>query len=150
MSWQGLAQNEQKCQFRAKFGRFLAKTTFRLNVKTAVPNRPNLAQNWHFCSFWARPCRLIWCPVGGLVGGCGAQAVSCKTPIYFICIIKVFTNPCYDCTGTAIPGCQRGFRLALNPTTQRSGGPCPQQQMLVSSFNILNNFSLGSCHISHI
>ena len=29
-------------------------------------------------------CRLIWCPVGGLVGGCGARAVSCKTPIYFI------------------------------------------------------------------
>ena len=27
--------------------------------------------------------RLIWCDVGGLVGGCGAQAVSRKTPIYF-------------------------------------------------------------------
>ena len=27
---------------------------------------------------------LIWCPVGGLVGGCGARAVSRKTPIYFI------------------------------------------------------------------
>ena len=37
-----------------------------------------------FCSFWARPCRLIWCPVGGSVGSCGARAVSCKTPIYFI------------------------------------------------------------------
>ena len=46
--------------------------------------RPNLAQKWHFWSFWARPCRLIWCPVGGLVGGCGARAVSRKTPIYFI------------------------------------------------------------------
>ena len=29
---------------------------------------------------FARPCRLIWCPVGG----CGARAVSRKTPIYFI------------------------------------------------------------------
>ena len=29
-------------------------------------------------------CRLIWCPVGGLAGGCGARAVSRKTPIYFI------------------------------------------------------------------
>ena len=29
----------------------------------------------------------IQCPVGGLVGGCGARAVSRKTPIYFICII---------------------------------------------------------------
>ena len=28
--------------------------------------------------------RLIWCPIGGLVGGCGARAVSRKTPIYFI------------------------------------------------------------------
>ena len=43
-----------------------------------------MAQNWHFCSFWARLCWLIWCPVGGLVGGCGARAVSRTTPIYFI------------------------------------------------------------------
>ena len=43
-------------------------------------------QSWvgNFCSFWERPCRLIWCPVGGLIGGCGARAVSRKTPIYFI------------------------------------------------------------------
>ena len=46
--------------------------------------RPNLAQNWHFWSIWARSCRLIQCPVGGSVGGCGARAVSRKTPIYFI------------------------------------------------------------------
>ena len=32
--------------------------------------------------------RLIWCPVGGLVGGCGARAVSRKTPIYFMIIIR--------------------------------------------------------------
>ena len=43
-----------------------------------------MARNWHFWSFWARPCRLIWCPVGGLVGGCGARAVSRKTLIYFM------------------------------------------------------------------
>ena len=42
------------------------------------------ARNWHFWSFWAWPCRLIWCPIGGLVGGCGARAVSRKTPIYFV------------------------------------------------------------------
>ena len=29
-------------------------------------------------------CWLIRCPVGGLAGGCGAWAVSRKTPIYFI------------------------------------------------------------------
>ena len=46
--------------------------------------RPNLAQNWHFWSIWARPCRLLRCPVSGSVGGCGARAVSRKTPIYFI------------------------------------------------------------------
>ena len=28
-------------------------------------------------------CWLIWCPVGGLAGGCGARAVSCKATIYF-------------------------------------------------------------------
>ena len=37
---------------------------------------------WHFWSVWARPCRLIRCPVGESVGGCGARAVSRKTPIY--------------------------------------------------------------------
>ena len=29
-------------------------------------------------------CRLIWCPVGRLAGGCGARAVSRKTPTYFM------------------------------------------------------------------
>ena len=48
--------------------------------------QPNLAQNWHFWSIWARPRRLILCPVGGSVGGCGARAVSRKTPIYFIIV----------------------------------------------------------------
>ena len=48
--------------------------------------RPNLAQNWHFWS--------IWCPVGESVGGCGARAVSRKTPIYFmIAVIIRRTNP---------------------------------------------------------
>ena len=28
----------------------------------------------------------VLCPVGWLVGGCGARAVSCKTPIFFIII----------------------------------------------------------------
>ena len=35
---------------------------------------------------FVRPCRLIQCPVGGLVGGCGARAVSRNMPIYFISI----------------------------------------------------------------
>ena len=37
-----------------------------------------------FLSIWARPCRLIQCPVGGSIGGRGARAVSRKTPIYFL------------------------------------------------------------------
>ena len=41
-----------------------------------------------FLFILGRPCRLIWCPVGGLVGGCGARAVSRKTPIYFMIIIR--------------------------------------------------------------
>ena len=36
--------------------------------------------------------RLIWCPVGGLVGGCGARAASRKTPIYFIYVIKILDS----------------------------------------------------------
>ena len=31
-----------------------------------------------------RPCRLLWCPVGWLVGDCGAWVVSRRTCIYFI------------------------------------------------------------------
>ena len=37
-----------------------------------------------FWPIWARPGRLIQCPVGGSIGGCGARAVSRKTPICFM------------------------------------------------------------------
>ena len=36
-----------------------------------------------------RPCRLNWCPLGWVVGSCGAWAVSCKTPIYLITLLEV-------------------------------------------------------------
>ena len=65
--------------------RYVGKKTFDFCSKKKeffAQKRPNLAQNWH--SILARPCRLIRCPVGGSVGGCGARAVSRKTPIYFI------------------------------------------------------------------
>ena len=58
--------------------------------------RPNLAQNWHFWSIWARPCRLIRCPVSGSVGGCGTRAVSRKTPIYFM-ILLYFSDDKINC-----------------------------------------------------
>ena len=67
--------------------RYVGNKTFDFSSKKKgffAQKRPNLAQNWHFWSIWARPCRLIQCPVGGSVGGCGARAVSRKTPIYFI------------------------------------------------------------------
>ena len=47
---------------------------------------PKNDQIWPEIGIFARPYGLIWCPVGGLVGGCGAGAVSRKTPIYFITI----------------------------------------------------------------
>ena len=50
--------------------------------------RPNLAQNWQFWSIWARPCRLIQCPVGDR----GTRAVSRKTPIYFIILSNCFSD----------------------------------------------------------
>ena len=45
---------------------------------------PKNDQIWPEIGIFARPCRLIWCPVCGLVGGCGVRAVSRKTPIYFM------------------------------------------------------------------
>ena len=67
--------------------RYMGIKTFDFSSKKKnffAPKRPNLAQNWHFWSIWARPNRLIRCPVDESVGGCGAQAVSRKTPIYFM------------------------------------------------------------------
>ena len=55
-----------------------------VKIRIFAQKQLNLARNWHFWSFCARPCRLILCPVGGLVGGCGARAVYRKTPIYFM------------------------------------------------------------------
>ena len=43
-------------------------------------------------------CRLIRCPVGGLVGGCGAWAVSRKTPItLFYAVIDDYMTQNIQC-----------------------------------------------------
>ena len=42
-----------------------------------------------FVHFW-----LIWCPVGGLAGGCGRRAVSRKTPIYFMISLQKHSYLC--------------------------------------------------------
>ena len=67
-----------------------------VKISTFCQKPPKLARNWHFWSLWARPCPLIWCPVGGLAGGCGARAVSRKTPIYFINLIWYTNTILYD------------------------------------------------------
>ena len=48
-------------------------------------------------------CRLIWCPVGRLVGGCGARAVSRKTPINFIQIDKIGPADYADDAANSLP-----------------------------------------------
>ena len=55
-----------------------------VKIRIFALKRHNFAQKLHSWSFSAGLCRLIWCPVGGLVGGCGPPALSRKTPIYFI------------------------------------------------------------------
>ena len=55
-----------------------------VKIRIFALKRHKFAQKMHFWSFWARPWRLIWCPVDRLVGGCGARAVSRKISIYFI------------------------------------------------------------------
>ena len=55
-----------------------------VRIRDFDQKQPNLTQNWHFWSFRATPCQLIWCSVGGLVGGFGARAVSRNTLIYSI------------------------------------------------------------------
>merc|ERR1712240_885534 len=47
---------------------YVGNQTFDFSSKKKdffAPKRPNLAQNWHFWLIWARPCRLIQCPVVG-------------------------------------------------------------------------------------
>ena len=44
---------------------------------------PEIGIFGHFWPDLAGSFGALW-PVGGLVGGFGARAVSCKTPIYFI------------------------------------------------------------------
>ena len=59
-----------------------------VKIRIFAQKRPNLA-----FLFILGQALLVWCPVGGLVGGFCAQAVSRKTPIYFILYFKQ-TNHC--------------------------------------------------------
>ena len=63
----------------------LPPTIFRMfGPKTAI-----FAPKYVFLGTF-RPCRLFWCPVVWLVGGCGTRAVSRKTPFYFIVLLARF------------------------------------------------------------
>ena len=57
------------------------------------PKTTKFCQKIAFLVNLARPCRLIQCPVGESVRGCGARAVSRKTPIYFIWQIFYCSSP---------------------------------------------------------
>ena len=55
MSWQGLAQNEQKCHFRAKFGLFWAKNPnfYWRNQKFCHPHTENPPRHLVHIGFWS-------------------------------------------------------------------------------------------------
>ena len=55
-------------------------------IRMFGPKTAIFAPKYSFiCTY--RPCLLIWCILGRLVGGCGARAVSRKTLIHFILCI---------------------------------------------------------------
>ena len=80
--------------------------------------------------------RLIWCPVGGLVGGCGARAVSRKTPIYFI-IINI--TKCY----VLLPN-QVGCRLHWDAHTDQTIPTCHNETQFKWGLFVENTFTEGS------
>ena len=58
-----------------------------------APKQPNLVRNWYFWSFWARSCRLICCPVGGLVGGCNCNCcIICNLSIVIIPVVTLWSS----------------------------------------------------------
>ena len=58
------------------------------------------------------------CPVGGSVGGCGARAVSRKTPIYFIIYLLLSTPS--DCSSNPLHSTSPRVSLELTRAHQRS------------------------------
>ena len=58
---------------------------------------PKSGQIWPkigiFGHFGARPCWFIWCPVGGLVGGCGAGCITQDTYLLYKILITFKHSP---------------------------------------------------------
>ena len=72
MSQQGLAQNDQKCQFRAKFGGFLGKNPNFFTGESKIfgthltePPGPKMTKTAHFGPNWAFIGPKILIPAGG-------------------------------------------------------------------------------------
>ena len=53
------------------------------------------AQNWHFCSFWARPCQLIWW-VGWWLWHAGCISQDTYLLYTNCCSGSLFANGCYE------------------------------------------------------
>ena len=74
--------------------RYVGNKTFDFSSKKK-DFLPKNDQNWHFWSIWARPCRLLRCPVSGLVGGCGAGCISQDTYLLYdihdnvLCLVQL-------------------------------------------------------------
>ena len=121
-------------------------------VPKLAQKRPNLARNWNFWSFWARPCWLIWWPIGGFVVGCGARAVSRKTPIYFITaenysfIFKLAPLPDYLDWG----GClgQRESFLIWRPKLRKMGTLVTLALIAFSGLGVGNSFECETDEVS--
>ena len=60
----------------------ICKLDLTLRLRMFGPKTAIFAPKYAFLSTYS-PCWLIWCPVG-CGSGCGAWAVFCNTPIYFI------------------------------------------------------------------
>ena len=81
-----------------------------VKIGILAQKRPNFAQNWHFWSFWARPCRLLWFPVGGSVGGYGAGCISQDTYLLYV----TYSYPKVYCCGGLRSPCRPPFQLATS------------------------------------
>ena len=69
-----------KLAFSAKYWHF-----WPIWSHARTKNNVNRVPRW-----WSVMCRLIWCTIGRLVGGCGARAVSCHLFTSFNTIFQTF------------------------------------------------------------
>ena len=71
---------------------FAILAMFPLKIRIFLPKRAKFGPKLAFLVILgpALPAHLV--PLGGLVGGCGARAVSRKTPIYFMLYTQSYGN----------------------------------------------------------